>query len=347
MPTNIDYESSGVSLTAADEAVKRIGALAARTYGGAVLAGVGPFSGLLALDAAEYSEPVLVTSADGVGTKLKLAFLTGRHETVGIDLVNHCVNDIITCGAKPLAFLDYLAMDKLQPEVAEKLVSGLASACTENKMSLIGGETAEMPGFYRAGEYDVAGFIIGIIEKSEIIDGSQIQPGDMLVGLASSGPHTNGYSLIRKIVLDVAGKSLDEIPDELGCSIADALMAPHKSYLTDVIRARNSFEILGIAHITGGGIGGNLVRILPEGAQALIDTTKWSIPPVFRWLQMLGGVTNEEMFRVFNMGIGLIMITRRDNGAKLVEFLEKNGTAAFLLGQIAEGPRRVRLVTPG
>jgi phosphoribosylformylglycinamidine cyclo-ligase len=197
MPTNIDYESSGVSLSAADETVKRIGALAARTYGGAVLAGVGPFSGLLALDANEFSEPVLVTSADGVGTKLKLAFVTGRHETVGADLVNHCVNDIVTCGAKPLAFLDYLAMDKLVPDVAERLVSGLATACAENKMSLIGGETAEMPGFYRPGEYDVAGFIVGMVEKAEIIDGSQIQPGDMLVGLASTGPHTNGYSQNR------------------------------------------------------------------------------------------------------------------------------------------------------
>jgi len=347
MPTNIDYESSGVSLTAADETVKRIGALAARTYSGGVLAGVGPFSGLLALDANEYSEPVLVTSADGVGTKLKLAFLTGRHETVGADLVNHCVNDIITCGAKPMAFLDYLAMDKLVPEMAEKLVSGLATACSENKMSLIGGETAEMPGFYRPGEYDVAGFILGIVEKSEIIGGSQIQPGDMLVGLASTGPHTNGYSLIRKIVLDVGNKSLDEEPDELGCSIADALMAPHKSYLSDVVRARNSFEILGIAHITGGGIGGNLVRILPEGCQAMIDTTKWMIPPVFRWLQTLGRVTNEEMFRVFNMGIGLVLVVRRDDGAKLVEFFKQHGSDAYLLGQIAEGPRRVRLVTPG
>ncbi len=347
MPTNIDYESSGVSLSAADEVVKRIGALAARTYGGGVLAGVGPFSGLLAIDPNEYTEPVLVTSADGVGTKLKLAFMTGRHATVGADLVNHCVDDIITCGAKPLAFLDYLSMGKLEPAVAEELVGGIANACRENKMSLIGGETAEMPDFYHEGEYDLAGFIIGTVEKSEIIDGSRIRPGDMLVGLGSTGPHTNGYSLIRKIVLDVGKMSLDEKPEELGCSIADALLAPHKSYLNDLVRARNSFEILGVAHITGSGIGGNLSRILPEGCQALIDTTKWDIPPVFRWLQSVGGVANEEMFRVFNMGIGLILIVRQDDGPQLAELFKNQETGAYLIGHIAEGPRRVRLVTPG
>jgi len=347
MPSNIDYESSGVSLSAAEEAVKRIGALAARTYRGGVLAGVGPFAGLLALDANEYTEPVLVTSADGVGTKLKLAFMTGRHETVGTDLVNHCVNDIITCGARPLAFLDYLSMGKLEPEVAERIVAGIATACKENKMSLLGGETAEMPGLYRAGEYDVAGFILGIIEKSEIIDGSQVRPDDMLVGLASTGPHTNGYSLIRKIVLDRGKFSLEEKPEELKCTIGEALLAPHKSYLKDLKRARNSFEILGCAHITGGGIGANLSRILPEGCQALIDSTKWEIPAVFRWLQAVGGVTNEEMFRVFNMGIGFILIVRQDEGAKLVDFFAEQGTGAYLIGHIAEGSRRVRLVTPG
>ncbi|MFC1475991.1 phosphoribosylformylglycinamidine cyclo-ligase [Candidatus Zixiibacteriota bacterium] len=347
MPTNIDYESSGVSLSAADEAVKRIGALAARTYGGGVLAGVGPFSGLLAIGPNEYTELVLVTSADGVGTKLKLAFMTGRHASVGSDLVNHCVDDIITCGAKPLAFLDYLSMATLEPDVAEDLVRGIADACRENKMSLIGGETAEMPGFYHQGEYDIAGFILGAVEKSEIIDGSQIRPGDMLVGLGSAGAHTNGYSLIRKIVLDVGKMSLDDIPEELGCSIAEALLAPHKSYLNEMIHARNSFEILGVAHITGGGIGGNLSRILPEGCQALIDSTKWDIPPLFRWLQSVGSVTNEEMFRVFNMGIGFILIVRRDDGPQLVELFKDQGTAAYLIGHIAEGPRRVRLVTPG
>ena len=347
MPTNIDYEAAGVSISAGDEVVKRIGVLAARTYSGSVLAGVGPFSGLLALDTAGLSEPVLVHSADGVGTKLKLAFMTGRHATIGIDLVNHCVDDIITCGAKPLAFLDYLSMGRLEPEVAEEIVGGLATACRENKMSLIGGETAEMPGFYAEGEYDLAGFITGIVDKSEIIDGSQIQPGDMLVGLASSGPHTNGYSLIRKIVFDVAKASPDDVPDELGCSIADALLVPHKSYLSDLVRAHNTFEIQGVAHITGGGIGGNLSRILPDGCQALIDTTRWEFPPVFRWLQTLGGVTNEEMFKVFNMGIGFVLIVRKDDGPQLVEFLREKGADACLMGHIADGPRRVRLVMPG
>ena len=204
-----------------------------------------------------------------------------------------------------------------------------------------------MPGFYKAGEYDVAGFVVGMVEKAEIIDGTQIQPGDMLVGLASTGPHTNGYSLIRKIVFDAGQVSLAEEPAELGGTLGEALMAPHKSYLSDLVRARNSFEILGVGHITGGGIGGNLVRILPEGCQAFVDTTKWEIPPIFRWLQSAGRVANEEMFRVFNMGIGFILIVRRDDGAKLVEMLNKQGTKAYLMGHIAEGPRRVRLVTPG
>ncbi len=347
MSSKIDYESSGVSLTAADETVKRISALAARTYGGGVLAGVGPFSGLLAFDAQDYQEPVLVTSADGVGTKLKLAFLTGRHASVGADLVNHCVDDIITCGARPLAFLDYLSMGKLEPAVAEDLVGGIANACRENKMSLIGGETAEMPGFYQNEEYDVAGFIIGAVEKADIIDGSQIRSGDVLVGIASSGPHTNGYSLIRHIVLEVGEYSLDHTPDELGCSLADALLTPHRSYLNELTIARNTIDILGVAHITGGGIGGNLSRILPEGRQALVDTTKWGIPPLFRWLQSEGGIANEEMFRVFNMGIGFILIVRPSDGPKLVELLQDHGAEAYLIGHIGEGPRRVRLAMPG
>ncbi len=347
MSSKIDYDSSGVSLTAADETVKRIGALAARTYGGGVLAGVGPFSGLLAFDAKDYEEPVIVTSADGVGTKLKLAFMTGRHASVGVDLVNHCVDDIITCGAKPLAFLDYLSMGKLEPNVAEDLVSGIATACRDNKMSLIGGETAEMPGFYQDKEYDIAGFIIGAVDKGDIIDGSQIRPGDLLVGISSSGPHTNGYSLIRHIVLEVGKYALDHAPDELGCSLEDALLAPHRSYLNELTVARNTVDILGVAHITGGGIGGNLSRILPEGCQALVDTTKWEIPPLFRWLQSEGGITNEEMFRVFNMGIGFILIVRPNDGPKVVELLQDHDAEAFLIGHIADGPRRVRLVMPG
>jgi phosphoribosylformylglycinamidine cyclo-ligase len=231
--------------------------------------------------------------------------------------------------------------------VAEDLVNGVATACRENKMSLIGGETAEMPGFYQDGEYDIAGFIIGAVDKGDIIDGSQIRSGDVLVGIGSSGPHTNGYSLIRKIVLEVGKYDLDHQPDELDCSLADALLTPHRSYLNELTVARNTYEIFGVAHITGGGIGGNLSRILPEGCQALVDTTKWEIPSLFRWLQLEGGIANEEMFRVFNMGIGFILIVRPNDGPPLVELLQDHGATACIIGHIADGPRRVRVVMPG
>lgn len=347
MPGRIDYRTAGVDLQAADDAVSRIGQLARTTYTDAVLAGVGPFSGLYRLDLAGYREPVLVSSCDGVGTKLKLAIRWGHHQTIGADLVNHCVNDILTCGAKPLAFLDYLAVARLEPVVVEEVITGVASACRENGISLIGGETAEMPGIYKIGDYDLAGFIMGMVERSAILDGSKIAPGQMLVGLESSGPHTNGYSLIRKILFDQNQFELDDAPDELeGRTIGEAILSVHRSYRTAFEQLMGEVTITGMAHITGGGIEGNLIRVLPEDCQAVIDTTRWPQPPIFPFLQRAGGVDPDEMFRVFNMGIGYILVIDHDQAMRAVELLERIDIRAHTIGHIMAGPRCVRLVTP-
>lgn len=347
MPGKTDYRSAGVDLQAADEAVSRIGQLARTTYTDAVLAGVGPFSGLLRLDLAGYREPVLVSSCDGVGTKLKLAIRWGHHQTIGADLVNHCVNDILTCGAKPLAFLDYLAVGRMEPPVVEEVVTGIASACRENAISLIGGETAEMPGIYKIGDYDLAGFIIGMVERSAILDGSKVEPGQMLVGLTSTGPHTNGYSLIRKILFDQNQFELDDAPEELeGRTIGETILAVHRSYRAAFEQLAGEVTITAMAHITGGGIEGNLIRVLPDGCQAVIDTARWPKPPIFPFLQRVGGVDPDEMFRVFNMGIGYILVVDRDQAMRAVESLARIDVPAYPIGHIMTGPRSVRLVTP-
>ncbi len=347
MAIHTDYKSSGVNLEAADEVVSRIAGLARATYTDAVLAGVGPFSGLMRLDLAGYREPVLVSSCDGVGTKLKLAIRWGHHQTIGADLVNHCVNDILTCGAKPMAFLDYLAIARMSPPVVEEVVSGIAAACLENHIALLGGETAEMPGLYKLGDYDLAGFVTGMVERSAILDGTKIQPGDMLIGLESSGPHTNGYSLIRRILFDQNQFELDDTPEELnGQSLGDAIMAVHRSYLPIVEKIMGQVALTGMAHITGGGIEGNLERILPDGCQAVIDVTSWPQLPIFPYLQMVGGVDPEEMFRVFNMGIGYILVVGRDDAMKTIDHLTGTGIPAYQIGHIISGPKGVRLTTP-
>jgi len=346
MAHRLTYASAGVNLTAADEAVARIGDLAKSTYTEAVLAGVGPFSGLLRLDVAAYREPVLVSSCDGVGTKLKVAIRSGFHKTIGADLVNHCVNDILTCGARPLAFLDYLAVARVDPGVVADVVSGIAMACRENSVALIGGETAEMPGIYKRGDYDLAGFITGIVERSEIVDGARLAPGNVLVGLVSSGPHTNGFSLIRKILFDQNHFELDDRPEELGSTLGEAIMAVHRSYAAPVRRLLDAHLALGMAHITGGGIPGNLVRILPEGVQAVIDTTRWPLPPIFAFLQRAGNVDRDEMFRVFNMGIGYILAVDSDHLKGALDQLAAAGETAYVIGNLTAGPRQVRLNHP-
>jgi phosphoribosylformylglycinamidine cyclo-ligase len=303
----MDYKSSGVDIDAGNEVVRRIRGLARGTHTRGVLSDLGSFGGLFHLGASGYRDPVLVSSADGVGTKLRLAFMTGIHDTIGVDLVNHCVNDILVQGAQPLFFFDYLATGRLEPEVAVRIVEGLARGCRENGCALLGGETAEMPGFYADGEYDVAGFIVGGVERDRLIDGHGIVPGDVLIGVPSSGLHTNGYSLARSIVFDTLRLDTATHVPELGTTVGEALLVPHRSYLPLVRPLLDAGGIKGMAHITGGGITDNLPRVLPGGTDAVIRIGSWDVPPVFTWLQRGGAVPGEDMLRTFNMGIGLIL----------------------------------------
>jgi phosphoribosylformylglycinamidine cyclo-ligase len=334
----MDYKAAGVNIDAGNEAVRRIRGLARSTFTEGVLSDIGSFGGLFRLDPGRYKETVLVSSADGVGTKLKLAFMTGRHDTVGVDLVNHCVNDILVQGAEPLFFLDYLSTGRLSPDVAESIVGGMASACRENGCALLGGETAEMPGFYADGEYDLAGFIVGAVDRSRLITGRMIAVGDVLVGVPSSGLHTNGYSLARHIVFDTLKLDVGAHVGELGKSVGDALLEPHRSYLQLVKPLLDGGRIKGMAHITGGGITENLPRVLPHGTAAVVDTSCWPVPPLFTWLQQSGQVPAEDMFRTFNMGIGLIIVTARDRAEQLLEELAaRGGRDARVIGEVVAG----------
>jgi phosphoribosylformylglycinamidine cyclo-ligase len=334
----MDYKSAGVDIDAGSEAVRRIRALARSTFTSGVLSDIGSFGGLFQLETGRFREPVLVASADGVGTKLKIAFMTGRHTTVGVDLVNHCVNDILVQGAEPLFFLDYLATGRLLPEIAEQIVSGMAAACRDNNCALLGGETAEMPGFYADGEYDLAGFVVGVAARERLITGRQIAVGDVLVGVPSSGLHTNGYSLARHIVFDRLGLSVSTHVPELGRTIGDALLEPHRSYLPFIRPLLDGGRIKGMAHITGGGITDNLPRVLPHGTAAVVDGAAWEIPPIFRWLQRNGQVPTDDMMRTFNMGVGLIIVTAHDKAEPLLEELAaRGGRDARVIGRIVPG----------
>ena len=304
----MDYRDSGVDIDAGNEVVRRIRGIARSTFTPAVLSDIGTFGGLFQFDSARFREPVLVSSADGVGTKLKVAFLARRHDTIGIDLVNHCVNDILVQGAEPLFFLDYLATGRLSPDVAVDVVRGLADGCRENECALLGGETAEMPGFYANGEYDLAGFIVGVVDKERVITGAGISEGDALIGLPSSGLHTNGYSLARAILFDRLSITVEDYVEAIGSTVGDALLRPHKSYLHPLRPLLRRNIIKGMAHITGGGMTDNLPRILPRGTSARVETTAWEVPALFRFLQREGRVTRDEMYRTFNMGIGLILV---------------------------------------
>jgi phosphoribosylformylglycinamidine cyclo-ligase len=336
------YREAGVDIDAGNETVRRIKGLARSTFTPGVLSEIGSFGGLFQLDRERYREPVLVSSADGVGTKLKVAFMTGRHDTVGGDLVNHCVNDILVQGAAPLFFLDYLATGRLSPEVAEQIVSGAARACRENGCALIGGETAEMPGFYADGEYDIAGFIVGVVEKAKVIDGRGIVPGDVLIGLPSAGLHTNGYSLARRVLFETAGFTPDTVVPELGMTIGDALLAPHRSYLASVRPLLEHDFVKGMAHITGGGLTDNLPRTLPEGCAAEIDQRAWTIPPIFQLLEQRGGIARAEMFRAFNMGVGLVVVCAARDAERVLDMAARSGESnAVRLGAIVAGERVV------
>jgi len=332
----VDYKQSGVDIDAGNEVVRRIKGLARATFTPGVVSELGSFGGLFHLASQGLRDAVLVSSADGVGTKLRVAFMSGIHTTIGVDLVNHCVNDILVQGALPLFFLDYLATGRLDPDVAVQIVEGLARGCRANGCALLGGETAEMPGFYADGEYDVAGFIVGAVERDRLIDGRGVAPGDVLIGIPSSGLHTNGYSLARTIVFDRLGLRVHDRVAELGVSVAEALLEPHRSYLPVVRPLLDTGRIKGMAHITGGGITDNLPRVLPRGTEALVRLGSWEVPPIFRWLERAGAVPQDDMLRTFNMGVGLILVVAAADADAVIGAMRAGGESAVrVIGEVA------------
>jgi phosphoribosylformylglycinamidine cyclo-ligase len=337
----VSYADAGVDISSGERAKQRIKYLAQRTFGKQVLSEIGGFGGLFRLDTARIAAPVLVSSADGVGTKLKIAFEMGVHHTVGADLVNHCVNDIAIQGATPLFFLDYLATGRLDEGVIEKVVTGLADACKANGCALIGGETAQMPGFYADGEYDLAGFVVGVVDKEKLITGGKIKVGDVLIGFPSTGLHTNGYSLARKLFFEVAGYKHDHYISAIKDKAGAALMKVHRSYLPVIKKLTAGDYTTGMAHITGGGITENLPRILPKTISAIIETGSWPVPPIFEHLQELGSVEPDEMRRTFNLGIGLIAVIPAERFTRAKTMLDRAGEKFHVIGRAVKGDRKV------
>jgi len=339
MSNSVSYSDAGVSIDNANLAVAKIRDFARSTFNERTLTEIGSFGGMFSAAFPEMSEPVLVASADGVGTKLKIAFDTGIHDTIGQDLVNHCVNDILVQGARPLFFLDYFATGTLSPEVTASVVEGISVACSENGCVLLGGETAEMPGFYAAGEYDLAGFIVGVVDKSKVIDGKNIKPGDVVLGLPSSGLQTNGYSLARKLFFEIGGFRVDSYVEELGETVGEALLKTHTSFLKPLDKLLASGKIKGLAHITGGGFLENIPRILPENVSVEIKRGTWDELPIFGLMQRLGNIDEREMFRTFNMGIGMVIVC----GEEDKEFLKNNLGEVFEVGRVVEGSKEVSI----
>ncbi|HEV8720674.1 MAG TPA: phosphoribosylformylglycinamidine cyclo-ligase [Candidatus Binatia bacterium] len=335
----LTYAKAGVSIGAGDALVRRIGPVAKRTNIPGVLAGVGGFSALFDLKSRGYHHPVLVSSTDGVGTKLKIAFMSGIHDTVGIDLVAMSVNDILTQGAEPLFFLDYFVCGKLDVEIADAVVRGIAAGCREAGCALIGGETAEHPGDFSGGEYDLAGFVVGVVEKEKIINPAAIVAGDILIGLPSSGLHSNGYSLARKVLLEKGRLKVGQRIAELGRTLGEELLEPTRIYAKVTRELFAEHAIKGAAHITGGGITGNLPRVLPEGRRALIERSSWTVPPVFNLIQKIGGVAQREMDSTFNNGLGMILVVGKKNADSITQTLKKIGEQFFIVGEIQNGPR--------
>ena len=331
------YADAGVDIAVADAAKQRIRHHASRTFTPGVLGGIGGFGGLFALDRNKWKEPVLVSSADGVGTKLKVAMATGVHSTVGGDLVNHCVNDILVQGAEPLFFLDYLAMGKLDANVVEQLVDGMSRACRKAGCALIGGETAEMPGFYPVGEYDLAGFIVGAVERKKLLTGKAVKPGDALVALPSAGLHTNGYSLARKLVFDVAKLKPDTYVAEVGNKIGAELLKPHLCYAPALKNILARGWVSALAHVTGGGIPGNLPRVLPSGVQAQVDLGGWPIPPIFKYLAKIGRIETDELLQSFNLGVGMILVVPQARVQSVEADLKRRREKFFRIGRIERG----------
>ncbi|MGD8234976.1 MAG: phosphoribosylformylglycinamidine cyclo-ligase [Chromatiales bacterium] len=339
--TSLSYRDAGVDIDAGNELIKRIGPVVKKTFRPGVLTGLGGFGGLFELPVDKYREPVLVSGTDGVGTKLKVAMMLDRHDTIGIDLVAMCVNDIIVAGAEPLFFLDYFATGKLNVDAASDIIGGIAEGCLQAGAALIGGETAEMPGMYEGDDYDLAGFAVGIAEKSRLLSPERVRPGDVLLGLASSGPHSNGYSLIRRI-LEVSKADLSMDLD--GRSLGDALLAPTRIYVKQLLELMQQVDVHGLAHITGGGLPENLPRVLPIDVDAILDLDSWKYPPVFRWLQEQGNVEESEMLRTFNCGIGMVVCVPPEQADEAARLLEAAGETVYRIGRIesAEGEPLVR-----
>lgn len=335
------YKKAGVDIAAGNEAVERMKKHVQSTMRPEVMSGLGGFGGLFGLNKDKYEEPVLVSGTDGVGTKLKIAFAMDRHDTIGIDAVAMCVNDIVVQGAEPLFFLDYLACDKVIPEKIEAIVKGVADGCVQSGCALIGGETAEMPGMYAEGEYDIAGFTVGIVDKGKMIDGKQIEPGDVVLGLASSGVHSNGFSLVRRLLLEEKGYSLHETVEELGGKLGDVLLTPTRIYVKQVLAMLERVQLKGLAHITGGGFIENIPRMLPDNVDVNIEYGSWPILPIFSLMQREGNISNKDMFTTFNMGIGMVIVVSTDQEEEAIRAAEALGERVYRIGQVTPGTRTV------
>lgn len=338
-----DYKDAGVDINLANQIIQEIKPLISKTYVPGILGGIGGFGGLFSLTEQRYKEPVLVSSTDGVGTKLKIkiAFALNKHDSVGIDLVAMCVNDIITCGAKPLFFLDYISMGKLSKERVIDLIKGIVKGCKIAGCALLGGETAEMPDFYPEGEYDLAGFAVGMVEKNKIVDGKEIKEGDLVIGLASNGLHSNGFSLVRKVLFESNKYKIEEKISPFKMSLGEELLVPTKIYVQPILHISEKYKILGIAHITGGGIIENIPRVLPEGVSIQIDQKSWPKPYIFSLIQKEGKISNEEMYRTFNMGIGMILIVSDNEALKITEELELIDCDSYIIGKVIKGNKQI------
>ncbi len=339
----ITYKDAGVDIEKADRFVEGIKPFVKSTFNKNVITPLGGFAGAYLLEISKYKEPVITSSTDGVGTKLKIAQTVGKHDTIGIDLVAMCVNDLVTTGSKPLFFLDYFATGKLETQVAVDVVKGIAEGCKQADCALIGGETAEMPGMYREGEYDLAGFSVGIVEREKMLDGSKTQEGDILIGIASSGIHSNGYSLVRKLI-EIKGYTYDTYIEDLGKKLWEELLTPTKIYVKPVLKLIEKVDVHAIAHITGGGIPGNLIRVLNKDVKAVIEEGSWEVLPVFKWIQKEGNVPKEEMYRTFNMGIGMILAVPEKSKGEVINILEEEGEKPYIIGYLKKGERSVEII---
>ena len=342
-PRPLTYRDAGVDIDAAERSLDRVKPLIRQTFSPQVVSDIGAFGSMFAIAPGDFEDPVLVSSVDSVGTKLKVAFMTGHHDTVGEDIVNHCVDDILVHGARPLFFMDYYGVGKFEGPVFEQVVAGLVRACKKARCSLIGGETAELPGFYATGEYDLVGFVVGVVERARLITGKQIERGDVLLGLASNGLHTNGYSLARKALFEVGGHGPDDRVEQLGCTIAEELLRVHRCYTPAVLPLLDSNGIHGIAHITGGGMPDNLRRILPEGCRAVIHRGRWLVQPIFEIIRDIAKTPDDDMFRTFNMGIGLILVVAPAQAGYIADRLARSGETCYHIGEIARGQRAVEI----